>query len=346
MINDNTEKKIDETVRIDNDFEADVIIEPEVKEEKASHVTKDTSMLLYTREMDYVNNLGSEPLAKYRDCSKELASIMDGADINDDMMKTLNKILSGVDLNDLKFDSGTPKANKKGVFSSLTALAIKKIEKTVAKYTNISKEIEKLYVDFQESIYRNQQIGESLIRLRESYIETKNELIVAFEDGMKTYNEWRSEEDFTSEVFLNLDQKLRGMENTLMVIDQSIKQVGVLSESNTAIGLRLKHNYETVMPNFQEKITTFRTIRDQVKTSQSLDALEAVSNKLIQDAGKEMLEASKDIMKSTMSSHQRTREALTQSAKLMIAGTNELEQLRLKQASTYKDLKMLGDGNE
>ncbi|HAJ96509.1 MAG TPA: hypothetical protein DCO72_02060 [Ruminococcus sp.] len=217
---------------------------------------------------------------------------MSQLDESSQMMKSLAKIMGAFDADELKDDPN--------FFQKLFGNAKKQVEKILAKYNVMGKEVDKIYVElrkYQENIKKSNQ---SLGQMFEANVGFYHELvkyILAGEQGCQeiaAYIEQRQkdlEETGDNSIQFELDQlrqaqsmleqRVQDLRTAEMVAMQSIPMLKTMEFSNWNLYRKIDSAFIITLPVFKQALAQAILLKQQKIQADAMSALDEKTNELL-----------------------------------------------------------------
>ncbi|MEE5992787.1 MAG: toxic anion resistance protein [Oscillospiraceae bacterium] len=217
---------------------------------------------------------------------------MSQLDESSQMLKSLAKIMSAFDSNELKDDPN--------FLQKLFGNAKKQIEKILAKYNTMGKEVDKIYVElrkYQENIKKSNQSLGQMFDANVGFYHELIKYILAGEQGCQEIaayidqrqkdlettgdNSIQFELDQLRQAQSMLEQRVQDLRTAEMVAMQSIPMLKTMEFSNWNLYRKIDSAFIITLPVFKQALAQAILLKQQKIQADAMSALDEKTNELL-----------------------------------------------------------------
>lgn len=226
-------------------------------------------MVLDVTNVSTVAEYGNDIMSKMREASRKASLRLEDKSDNKDILRSLSRIFDNIDYAELKF-LNTPQG--KG-FARIVDFITKKKEKLLGKYTSITEELDKMYINVKQwecNLRINNdvltELGDSITKIKEELGERIEvaRLTLTQADDVPTNVEGRS----------ILMQKIQDLEYNLAACEQELQNIEVKLRTNYSIYRKLISVYDSELPIIQTQVSMFKVTKEHHEMAEILSVLD------------------------------------------------------------------------
>lgn len=330
-----TNENGDIVIAEDTNQEVTGIFEQINTELKASSEVQALAKDIDIKDHSQILNFGSTPAHEISQFADKILGIVSKSSVEDsgEMMKNLSKLMRTFNPQD--FDE-----KSKGLLGKMFNNAKKAIEKILAKYQTIGSEIDKIYTEISkykidmsdsnrtlEDLFQNNL---SYYQSLESYIasgqlalkEINENMLPALEKEVEGGSQLKAVELETLRTGIELlEQRIYDLEMGKMVALQTAPQIRMIQKGNYKLIAKIQSAFVITIPIFKNGLIQAISLKKQKLVSDSMQALDDVTNELLLRNAQNTAAQSAQIAK--MSSGSVKMETLENTWKTILAGIDE-----------------------
>ena len=217
---------------------------------------------------------------------------MSQLDESSQMLKSLAKIMGAFDVDELKDDPN--------FLQKLFGNAKKQVEKILAKYNTMGKEVDKIYIElrkYQDSIKKSNQSLGQMFEANVSYYHELIKYILAGEQGCQeiaSYIEQRQRDlettgdnsiqfelDQLRQAQSMLEQRVQDLRTAEMVAMQSIPMLKTMEFSNWNLYRKIDSAFIITLPVFKQALAQAILLKQQKIQADAMSALDEKTNEML-----------------------------------------------------------------
>lgn len=296
-------------------------------------------------------SFGSGVAEEISKASDVVLNSMDMKHLNDtgNMLGALNKIMGQFDIDEIKEE---PKGLKK-LFGGLQ----KQLEKIIAKYDNMGKEIDKIYVQlkqYETEIGQSNKYLEDMFKANveqyhklELYIlageQGVDEIQQAIDDTQIKANSGDSQAQFDLQSLIQakqlLEQRVQDLRLTEQVAMQSIPMIKNTEFSNYNLMRKINSAFIITLPVFKQAIAQAMLLKRQKIQADAMSALDAKTNELLLKNARDSASQSAQIMQMTAGNSIKI-ETIEESWKAIMQGIEDTKRIQAEASAKRNEDKV------
>lgn len=293
-------------------------------------------------DMNSIVKFGSEAAEEISKASDQVLRSMNMSQINDSgaLLKSLANIMDQFDIKEFEEED-------KGFFSKLFGNAKKKIDELLAKYDNMGKDVDKIYVQLKQYETEIGQSNQKLEMLYNSNIHYYQELLKYIMAGEQAVSELDGYiADYQKQLEVNpedgqlrmdlqnlmqvreiFDQRVMDLKIAENVAMQTVPMLKTMEFSNVNLIRKINSAFIVTMPIFKQSLAQAVMLKRQKVQAEALSALDEKTNEMLLKNAQNTVAISKQTAAMASGSSIKV-ETLEQTWQTIVSGIEETKQIQ------------------